>query len=468
MMVLGRSGGVRAMATAACVVAIATTLPATAAGVPASPGEVASVPVGVGALSLIPWHTSPSLLALRREIDTRWPGRSRISDGVIGDRSHSRSTNSHNPVGASNGPRFGTRGAVHAMDITASGIDVQRVLNAVIGDSRVWYVIHGGKIWSRTYGWAARTQSGDPHNTHIHINLREDSPSAATTAERDTRSWFTGSTAAAPAYLARPASATSLTTAQVRTLQQKLIARGFAIPAGPTGYYGAQTAGAVAAFQRSQGWSGSEADGAVGPGTLKRLGLSFGASPAKTVSTAPAKASAPKSARTSQVTPPSTRLLSKKKTRKLQRALISRGFTIPSGPTGKYGVETTRAVAAYQRSQGWSGGNADGIAGATTLRRLGVKPPKSAPRAAKVRTPAKSTTSSSRKSTTKWDPSTAILVYNLQGALISRGYSIPAGQTGYFGPRTQKAVKAFQRAQGWRGSQADGIPGSGTLKRLGL
>jgi peptidoglycan hydrolase-like protein with peptidoglycan-binding domain len=253
----------------------------------------------------------------------------------------------------------------------------------------------------------------------------------------------------------------------VRALQQRLIARGFAIPAGPTGYYGAQTAGAVAAFQRSQGWSGSEADGAVGPETLKRLGLSFGASPAASVSTAPAKVSAPKSPGTSQVTPPSTRLLSKKKTKKLQRALIRRGFRIPSGPTGKYGIETTRAVAAYQRSQGWSGSNADGIAGATTLRRLGVKPPKSTPKATKVRRTTKST-STSRKSTTKWDPNTAILVYNLQGALISRGYSIPAGQTGYFGPRTKQAVKAFQRDQGWRGSQADGIPGSGTLKRLGL
>lgn len=466
-MFLARSVGARAIATAACVVAIATTLPAVAQGVPASPEETASDPVAMRAMSFIPWYTSPSLVALRREIDSRWPNRSRISDGVIGDSRHGRTTNSHNPVGASNGPRYGARGAVHAMDITAAGIDVQKLLNAVIGDSRVWYVIHGGKIWSRTYGWAPRTQVGDPHNTHVHINLREDGQSAATAAERNTSTWFTSSSAASPAYRSNTSSAGSLTTSQVKDLQRKLIKRGFAIPAGPTGFYGAQTTKAVAAFQRSQGWRGSEADGGVGPETLKRLGLST--SPARSVSTAPVKVSAPKSAAKSKLTPPSTRLLSKKKTKKLQRALITRGFAIPSGPTGKYGIETTRAVAAYQRSQGWGGSNADGIAGTTTLKRLGVKPPKkTAAKTTKVSKTVKASKTTTKKSKTKWNPKKAILVYNLQGALISRGYSIPAGRTGYFGPMTKKAVKAFQRSQGWRGSDADGIPGSGTLKRLGL
>ena len=75
--------------------------------------------VSLGALSLIPWYASPSLVTLRKEVDSRWPARSRISDGVIGDNRHATTTNSHNPVGAGNGPRVGTRGAVHAMDITA-------------------------------------------------------------------------------------------------------------------------------------------------------------------------------------------------------------------------------------------------------------------------------------------------------------------------------------------------------------
>jgi peptidoglycan hydrolase-like protein with peptidoglycan-binding domain len=59
-------------------------------------------------------------------------------------------------------------------------------------------------------------------------------------------------------------------------------------------------------------------------------------------------------------------------------------------------------------------------------------------------------------------------VYVLQQALIAQGFAIPAGATGYYGTRTTAAVKKFQKAQGWTGSAADGIPGSGTLKRLGL
>jgi peptidoglycan hydrolase-like protein with peptidoglycan-binding domain len=55
----------------------------------------------------------------------------------------------------------------------------------------------------------------------------------------------------------------------------------------------------------------------------------------------------------------------------------------------------------------------------------------------------------------------------LQRALIARGHAIPAGATGYFGSQTKSAVAAFQRAQGWRGSGADGIPGPQTLARLG-
>jgi len=67
-----------------------------------------------------------------------------------------------------------------------------------------------------------------------------------------------------------------------------------------------------------------------------------------------------------------------------------------------------------------------------------------------------------------WDPANGRLVYDLQTALIARGYSIPAGPTGYFGTRTKQAVAQFQMSLGYRGDQADGIPGAQTLRRLGL
>ena len=67
-----------------------------------------------------------------------------------------------------------------------------------------------------------------------------------------------------------------------------------------------------------------------------------------------------------------------------------------------------------------------------------------------------------------WDPENARLVYDLQNALIAKGYSIPAGPTGYFGTRTKQAVAQFQGSLGFSGDQADGIPGAQTLRRLGL
>jgi peptidoglycan hydrolase-like protein with peptidoglycan-binding domain len=336
----------------------------------------------LGTLSLIPWYASPSLVALRKEVDARWPGRSRVSDGVIGDARHAARTNSHNPVGAGNGPSVGTRGAVHAIDITSDGIDVGALLAAVVGDPRVWYVIHDGQIWSRTTGWAPIAHRGDPHTTHIHVNLREDSQGAAVAAENDSRSWF-GRGSTSPALLNKPSAGSTLTKEQTTRLQRALINAGYSIPAGATGKYGAQTTAAVAAYQRAQGWSGSQADGIAGPETLRRLGVngSSGASGGRGASTAvrPAKGSKP----------------------------------------------STPVIAATP----------------VTARSKGAG---------------------------SWDPGNARLVYNLQTALIAKGYSIPAGPTGYFGTRTKQAVAQFQESLGFSGDQADGIPGAQTLRRLGL
>lgn len=375
-MTLARATSTRAVATAAFVVLLATGLPSAAQAAPSSPADpTAESGTMLGAMSLFPWYAAPSLVTLRKEVDARWPGRSRASDGVIGDARHAASTNSHNPVGSGGGPRVGTRGAVHAIDITSSGIDVPAVLSVVVGDPRVWYVIHDGRIWSRSTGWVPRAHSGDPHTTHIHVNLREDSQAAAVAAENDSRSWFArGSTS--PAFLSGP-SVIPLTTAQTRRLQRALISKGFAIPAGATGTYGAQTTAAVAAFQRAQGWRGGQADGIAGPETLRRLGV-----------------------------------------------------TTATGSSGSRGAS----------------------AGATQAK------------------PAKKPASTPKPAATgrSWDPDDGRLVYDLQGALIARGYSIPAGQTGYFGVRTKQAVKKFQTSLGFTGDQADGIPGSVTLRRLGL
>jgi peptidoglycan hydrolase-like protein with peptidoglycan-binding domain len=55
----------------------------------------------------------------------------------------------------------------------------------------------------------------------------------------------------------------------------------------------------------------------------------------------------------------------------------------------------------------------------------------------------------------------------VQKALIARGHKIPDGATGLFGEQTKAAYRAEQIAQGFKGTDADGIPGCTSLTALG-
>ncbi len=244
----------------------ATAAPAAAA----APADRAA-PVGIGY-----WFLAPSLVKLQREVNARWPNRSRASDGTIGDSAHRRSPSDHNPVGHRNGPGYGTPGAVHGMDITANGINTSVVLNSVIGDRRVAYVIHNGRIWSARYGWAPRTYWGSPHQTHIHISLRGGSASVALAAERDTGRWLSetsGRTASVKHSPKAKRYAPGARGRHIAKLQRRLIRWGFPISSGATGYFGPQTRRAVKKFQVVSGWRRGKADGVPGKPTLRRIGL---------------------------------------------------------------------------------------------------------------------------------------------------------------------------------------------------
>ncbi|MFD8201526.1 peptidoglycan DD-metalloendopeptidase family protein [Streptomyces sp. NPDC059701] len=58
-------------------------------------------------------------------------------------------------------------------------------------------------------------------------------------------------------------------------------------------------------------------------------------------------------------------------------------------------------------------------------------------------------------------------VRTVQKALIARGRGIPDGATGYFGEQTKAAYRAEQLAQGFKGADADGVPGCTSLTALG-
>lgn len=130
------------------------------------------------------WSVAPALLKLRAEIDALWPSRDRSADGTIGDSAHQRGKSEHNPD---------AHGVVRAMDITERGVDIQRIINACIGDPRVHYIIYHGRICSRTTGWQWRPSSGHEH--HMHVSLRNntsgrDSWDIINRAANDTSTWL--------------------------------------------------------------------------------------------------------------------------------------------------------------------------------------------------------------------------------------------------------------------------------------
>lgn len=133
------------------------------------------------------WHLAPCLVTLREEVDRKWPNRSRVSDGEIGDAAHAARQSDHNPD---------AHGVVHARDFTTAnnrqGRRIRRVIKkACIGDHRVWYVIANGYIYSQTYNWKARKYTGsDPHTGHVHVSVNYASKLANSTAPWNVGSIF--------------------------------------------------------------------------------------------------------------------------------------------------------------------------------------------------------------------------------------------------------------------------------------
>jgi len=121
---------------------------------------------------------APALRLLRAEVDVAWPERSRLSDGWIGDAAHQGRHSDHNPD---------PDGIVHALDITAKGINVRRLVVDCTHHPSCWYVISGGWLYSRTHRFVGVPYDGpDPHTSHVHVNIRHDP-----TSEQSKRSWLT-------------------------------------------------------------------------------------------------------------------------------------------------------------------------------------------------------------------------------------------------------------------------------------
>ncbi|MEV4329567.1 peptidoglycan-binding protein [Streptomyces sp. NPDC049597] len=152
----------------------------------------------------------------------------------------------------------------------------------------------------------------------------------------------------------------------------------------------------------------------------------------------------------------------------LGKMLMARGAEhfYADGPGPHWSDADRRATEAFQRAQGWRGAEANGLPGPHTWRLLAKARGKDIPAAATGGSRARPPAFPGRDHFRPGRSSDHIS--RLGGQLVRRGYG--RHDTSGPSPRWSEAhrlgVQAFQRAQGWRGAEADGYPGPETWRRL--
>ena len=217
------------------------------------------------------------------------------------------------------------------------------------------------------------------------------------------------------------------------------------------GNFGSVTVNAVKAFQKKNGLT---QDGKVTESTLKKLNSASAiAANGKAVATEEKKEE-------TKVDDGTLKKGSKgSEVKKVQQRLKELGY-YKSSCDGDYGSVTVTAVKAFQKKNGL---NADGICGASTLKKLNS----SSAIASNGKT--LSAAEEEKKEETKVDTDTALKqgakgaeVKKVQQRLKELGY-YTYGIDSDYGYRTVAAVKAFQKKNGLT---ADGVCGESTLKKL--
>ena len=122
------------------------------------------------------WRPAKSLQQLFKDLDAIAPGRSRVTDGLIGDKNHHPPSDHIPDQWMATWPTPGPFGVVHAADVThdpADGADMAIVSEQLRAarDPRTKYIIFNRRIASARENWVWREFTGDPHSGHMHISV---------------------------------------------------------------------------------------------------------------------------------------------------------------------------------------------------------------------------------------------------------------------------------------------------------
>lgn len=135
------------------------------------------------------WRVAVSLQMLLGEINDLAPGRSKASDGSIGDQAHQSGWSDHNPNAAD---------VVCARDFThdpGAGADMHIITRRIVATDppALKYVIYNRQIWTPGHGWDPYGGS-NPHTQHAHVSVGWGPDGRSTGPYDDTSPWGVATT----------------------------------------------------------------------------------------------------------------------------------------------------------------------------------------------------------------------------------------------------------------------------------
>ena len=215
----------------------------------------------------------------------------------------------------------------------------------------------------------------------------------------------------------------------VTQLQQALINSSISVKGGADGIFGGATAAAITAFQTSRGIN---VTGILDLTTAIALGLVPGSQPLSaqpTTTTTVAPTTTTVAPTTTTTTVPNVAVFAAvgqtgENVKTLQKALLTSGVALRGGADGKFGSATTAAIKEFQTALRIA---STGVVNQLTAQLLGL-----------VAGPVLPKLGDSGSSVAK-----------MQTLLITAAITVPGGADGKFGPKTQSAIVAYQRTQGF-------------------